>query len=186
MIALSTGSLYTFGTARVFELAAQVGYDGIEVLVDHRPDTRDPAYLRRLSSEHGLPIVVLGGCRRAQDTARAGLQADDLLDVKDEDPGAPDRDGEGRAHWVGVEASVGRGDTHRLLPGVAVLAEERDGRVDLLLGEADEQRCVPCLEEAARAAEFSEAHSALDERLPEVTDVAPVNDGHDQLHTHHL
>jgi sugar phosphate isomerase/epimerase len=59
MIALSTGSLYVYGMARVFELAAQVGFDGIEVLCDHRPDTRDPAYLRRLSSEYGLPIVAL-------------------------------------------------------------------------------------------------------------------------------
>jgi sugar phosphate isomerase/epimerase len=59
MIALSTGSLYVYGTARVFELAAQVGFDGIEVLCDHRPDTRDPAYLRRLSETHGLPIVAL-------------------------------------------------------------------------------------------------------------------------------
>jgi sugar phosphate isomerase/epimerase len=59
MIALSTGSLYTYGMTRVFELAAQVGYDGIEVLVDQRPDTRDPAYLRRLSAAHGLPIVAL-------------------------------------------------------------------------------------------------------------------------------
>jgi sugar phosphate isomerase/epimerase len=59
MIALSTGSLYVYGTARVFELAAQVGFDGIEVLCDHRPDTRDPAYLRRLSKEHHLPIVAL-------------------------------------------------------------------------------------------------------------------------------
>jgi sugar phosphate isomerase/epimerase len=59
MIALSTGSLYTYGVARVFELAAQVGFDGIEVLIDHRPDTRDPAYLRRLSSEFDLPLVAL-------------------------------------------------------------------------------------------------------------------------------
>jgi sugar phosphate isomerase/epimerase len=59
MIALSTGSLYVYGTARVFELAAQAGYDGIEVLVDQRPATRDPAYLRRLSAEHGMPIVAL-------------------------------------------------------------------------------------------------------------------------------
>jgi sugar phosphate isomerase/epimerase len=59
MIALSTGSLYTYGTARVFELAAQVGFDRIEVLIDQRPDTRQPAYLRRLSSEYSLPICAL-------------------------------------------------------------------------------------------------------------------------------
>jgi len=59
MIALSTGSLYNYGTARVFDLAARAGYDGVEVLADHRWDTRQPAYLRRLSADHGLPIVAV-------------------------------------------------------------------------------------------------------------------------------
>jgi sugar phosphate isomerase/epimerase len=55
--ALSTGSLYTYGLDRVFALAAEVGFDGIEVLVDHRFDTRQPVYLRRLMERHGLPIL---------------------------------------------------------------------------------------------------------------------------------
>jgi sugar phosphate isomerase/epimerase len=59
MIALSTGSLYSYGMARVFELAARVGYDGVEILVDRRWDGRQPAYLRRLSAETGLPIVAV-------------------------------------------------------------------------------------------------------------------------------
>lgn len=59
MIALSTGSLYNYGISRVFELAARAGYDGIEVLVDHRWDGRQPAYLRRLSADYGLPIVAV-------------------------------------------------------------------------------------------------------------------------------
>ena len=59
MIALSTGSLYTYGTARVFELAAEAGYDSIEVLADHRWDSRQPGYLRRLSADFGLPITVV-------------------------------------------------------------------------------------------------------------------------------
>ena len=59
MILLSTGSIYNYGTARVFDLAAQAGYDGIEVLVDDHWDTSQPAYLRRLSSEYGLPIPVV-------------------------------------------------------------------------------------------------------------------------------
>ncbi len=59
MIAFSTGSLYSYGTARVFELAAEAGYDGIEVLADQRWDTRQPAYLRRLSADYGLPIVAV-------------------------------------------------------------------------------------------------------------------------------
>ena len=59
VIILSTGSLYNYGVARVFELAAEAGYDGIEMLVDHRWDSRQPAYLRRLAADHGLPIVVV-------------------------------------------------------------------------------------------------------------------------------
>jgi sugar phosphate isomerase/epimerase len=58
-IALSTGSLYSYGIARVFELAAEAGFDAIEVLVDHRWDSRQPAYLRRLSEGTGLPIVAV-------------------------------------------------------------------------------------------------------------------------------
>jgi sugar phosphate isomerase/epimerase len=59
MIALSTGSLYTYGTARAFDLAARAGFDGVEVLVDHRWDTRQPDYLRRLSADFALPIVAV-------------------------------------------------------------------------------------------------------------------------------
>jgi len=53
---LSSGSLYTYGLERTFELAAEAGFDGIEVLIDQRYDTRQPAYLRRLVERHGLPI----------------------------------------------------------------------------------------------------------------------------------
>jgi sugar phosphate isomerase/epimerase len=59
MIALSTGSLYTYGIARVFDLAARAGFDGIEVLVDDRWDTRQAGYLRQLSAEFELPIVAV-------------------------------------------------------------------------------------------------------------------------------
>jgi len=58
-IALSTGSLHSYGLARVFEMAAQAGFEAIEVLVDHRWDSRQPAYLRRLSREHNLPIIAV-------------------------------------------------------------------------------------------------------------------------------
>jgi len=37
-IALSTGSLYSYGLARVFELAAEAGFDAIEIMVDDRWD----------------------------------------------------------------------------------------------------------------------------------------------------
>lgn len=58
-ISLSTGTLYTYGIARVFELAADAGFDAVEVLVDHRWDSRQPSYLRRLSEETGLPIAAV-------------------------------------------------------------------------------------------------------------------------------
>ncbi|HEX2032852.1 MAG TPA: sugar phosphate isomerase/epimerase family protein [Chloroflexota bacterium] len=56
-VALSTGSVYTYGTARAFELAAAAGYDGVELIVDDRWDTRQPEYLRRLSAAHGIPVL---------------------------------------------------------------------------------------------------------------------------------
>ena len=59
MIALSTGSLYNYGIARVFTMAAEAGYDGLEVLIDGRWDSRDANYLHRISSDCDLPIVAL-------------------------------------------------------------------------------------------------------------------------------
>lgn len=55
-VTLSTGSLYTLGTARAFELAGRAGYDGVELLVDERWDTRQPPYLRRLVQDTGVRI----------------------------------------------------------------------------------------------------------------------------------
>jgi sugar phosphate isomerase/epimerase len=57
-LALSTGSLYTYGLARVFDLAAEAGFDAVEVLIDDRWDTRQPAYLRQLSRATGLPVAA--------------------------------------------------------------------------------------------------------------------------------
>lgn len=59
VIALSTGSLHTYGIARVFTLAAEAGFEAIEILVDHRWDTRQPGYLKRVSVGSGLPIVAV-------------------------------------------------------------------------------------------------------------------------------
>jgi sugar phosphate isomerase/epimerase len=58
-ITLSTGSLHTYGISRVFELAAGAGFEAIEILIDHRWDSRQPAYLRRLIRESGMPIVAV-------------------------------------------------------------------------------------------------------------------------------
>jgi sugar phosphate isomerase/epimerase len=58
-VILSTGSLWVNDSALTFEMAAEAGYDGIEVMCDERYTTREPSYLQRLSADHGLPIPVL-------------------------------------------------------------------------------------------------------------------------------
>ena len=55
---LSTGSLYLMDTAYCFQLAAEIGFDGIEIMCDERYGTRDPAYLHKLSQHYNLPILV--------------------------------------------------------------------------------------------------------------------------------
>jgi len=59
MIVLSTGSLYNYSIERVFALAHEVGFDGIEVLVDHRWETRQADYLHSLTRAHSLPVLSL-------------------------------------------------------------------------------------------------------------------------------
>jgi len=58
-LAFSTGSLYTYGLSRAFELAATAGFDAVEVLLDDRWDTRQPSYLQQLSRETSLPVVAV-------------------------------------------------------------------------------------------------------------------------------
>ncbi len=55
----STGSLYTYGLARCFAVAADAGFDGIELMVDDRWDTRQPGYLQALIDRYGLPVQAV-------------------------------------------------------------------------------------------------------------------------------
>lgn len=55
----STGSLHTYGIERCFAIAAQAGFDGIELMVDQRWDTRQPGYLQHLVQRYGLPVVAV-------------------------------------------------------------------------------------------------------------------------------
>lgn len=55
----STGSLYTYGVDRCFDLAAQAGFDGIEVMIDQRWDTRQPDYLQRLIDQYQQPVLAV-------------------------------------------------------------------------------------------------------------------------------
>ncbi|MEZ4615587.1 MAG: sugar phosphate isomerase/epimerase [Caldilineaceae bacterium] len=61
----STGSLYTYGTARAVEFAARAGFDGVELMVDDRWDTRQADHLRTLIDRYGLPIVAVHSPFRA-------------------------------------------------------------------------------------------------------------------------
>ncbi|MFL6170717.1 MAG: sugar phosphate isomerase/epimerase family protein, partial [Ornithinibacter sp.] len=56
-VGLSTASVYPEGVAAAFELAARLGYDGIEVMVWTDPLTREAGALRTLSELHGIPVL---------------------------------------------------------------------------------------------------------------------------------
>lgn len=58
-VALSTASVYPASTAVAFELAAKLGYDGVEVMVWNDPVSQDIEALRRLSDHHRLPILAV-------------------------------------------------------------------------------------------------------------------------------
>jgi sugar phosphate isomerase/epimerase len=57
-VLFSTGSLYVFDIAYCFELSAAAGFDGMEVMCDERYSTRDPNYLKRMTKDYGLPVLV--------------------------------------------------------------------------------------------------------------------------------
>ncbi|MCZ3385809.1 MAG: sugar phosphate isomerase/epimerase [Actinomycetia bacterium] len=58
-VALSTASAYPESTATAFEMAARLGYDGIEVMVSTDLVSQDVSALQRLSDYHELPIVAI-------------------------------------------------------------------------------------------------------------------------------
>ena len=56
MILLSTGSLRGYGLNRVFGIAGDAGYDGIELIIDDHLDTIHTRYLNELADGEGIPI----------------------------------------------------------------------------------------------------------------------------------
>src|SRR3954464_15906416 len=58
-VALSTASVYPESTATAFEIAARLGYDGVEVMVWTDPISQDLEALRRLSDYHGIPVLAV-------------------------------------------------------------------------------------------------------------------------------
>src|SRR5436309_11586109 len=58
-VALSTASVYPESTAAAFEIAARLGYDGVEVMVWTDPVSQDVEALRRLSDYHEVPVLAV-------------------------------------------------------------------------------------------------------------------------------
>jgi sugar phosphate isomerase/epimerase len=58
-VGLATASVYPESTANAFEIAARLGYDGVEVMVWTDPVSQDINALRRLSDYHEVPILAL-------------------------------------------------------------------------------------------------------------------------------
>ncbi|MDQ1730465.1 MAG: hypothetical protein QOK10_624 [Pseudonocardiales bacterium] len=58
-IGLSSASVYPESTAAAFEIAAKLGYDGVEVMVWTDPISQDAQALRLLSDYHGVPVLAV-------------------------------------------------------------------------------------------------------------------------------
>ena len=56
-VLLSTTSVYPESTASAFELAASLGYDGVELMVGVDPLTTDEEAVAKLSEYHGVPVL---------------------------------------------------------------------------------------------------------------------------------
>ena len=59
LVALSTASVFPDRVADAFEIAARLGYDGIEVMVSADPVSQDIEALRRLADYHSMPVLAI-------------------------------------------------------------------------------------------------------------------------------
>lgn len=55
----STGSLWSYSIERCFRLAKKAGFDGLELVVDQRWESRQASYLIGLVDQHQLPILAI-------------------------------------------------------------------------------------------------------------------------------
>jgi sugar phosphate isomerase/epimerase len=56
-VGMSTAAVYPESTPRAFARAAELGYDGVEVMVQTEPASQDPVALRALIDDFGLPVL---------------------------------------------------------------------------------------------------------------------------------
>ena len=58
-VALSSASTYPEPTSVAFELAARLGYDGVELMVGTDPLRQDIEGVRRLVEHYGVPVLAV-------------------------------------------------------------------------------------------------------------------------------
>jgi sugar phosphate isomerase/epimerase len=58
-VALSTASVYPEPVGAGFELAAELGYDGVELMVWNDPASQDVAAVARLAEQYAMPVVAV-------------------------------------------------------------------------------------------------------------------------------
>ena len=58
-VGLSTSSVYPESTASAFEIAAKLGFDGIEVMVGTDSTSQEPETLKALSDHYRMPILSI-------------------------------------------------------------------------------------------------------------------------------
>jgi sugar phosphate isomerase/epimerase len=58
-VLFSSAAFFARPLSWTFRLAAECGYDGVEVMVTKDPDSQDPARIRAMAQEHGLRVGAL-------------------------------------------------------------------------------------------------------------------------------
>ena len=58
-VGLSTASCYPLSTAESFEIAAELGYDGVEIMVWTDPDSQEAKALNRLQERWDVPVLSI-------------------------------------------------------------------------------------------------------------------------------
>jgi len=59
MLLFSTDSLKGYGLNRIFQIAKEAKFDGIELVLSNIVDTRDISYVKKLSKSFELPVKVI-------------------------------------------------------------------------------------------------------------------------------
>ncbi len=64
MFILASGTLYKYGLNRIFEIAKELGFDGVEIFINDIYDTYDSEYIGKLIESYNLPVVALRGGKK--------------------------------------------------------------------------------------------------------------------------